>query len=98
MAGKDRKHEFEKWPLFKMFHVTVVPVTEEEKALMDEVEEYVSDKYFRHSFLKNQPEKALALTVYDVAFDYFKLKRNYNREQVRIKKLMEEIKKLRESL
>lgn len=99
MAGRDnKKRQFERWPLFKRFHVTVGAGTEEERALIEDVEEYVSDKFLRHSYFNNQPEKALVLTVYSIAMDYFKLKREYEREQVRIRRLMEKIKKIRESL
>ena len=98
MEGKGRKKsEFKKWPLFRKFNVTITPVTKEEEAILNDAEDYVSEIYIRNSFF-NDPTKALVVTAYNIAMDFIKLKRSYEREQVRIKKLMEEIKELRDSL
>ncbi len=96
MEKRGKESEFEKWTLAKKFRVSI-KFDEEDEQYIGAVEEYLMDVFGRNVFFTEE-RQALVATLYQVAMDYYRLKHRFEMEKVRIQRLTNEIKKLRENL
>lgn len=89
--------KFKRERLYRRFDVKIMPKDEEEKRLLDEVEEIINKYFIESSFFQQGDEKKVLVTsLYRLGLEYLKLKRNYTMQQIRIEKLLEELRSLYE--
>jgi len=91
-----KMERFQRDPLSKKFQIRFVPTNEEEKKLMDEVEEVVYKLYIDNSFFRDDETKILAKSLYTLGMEYVKLKHKYALEKARFERLLKELRSLHE--
>jgi len=87
---------FKREPLWKKLQIKVIPTNEEERKLMDEVEEVVYKHYIDNSFFQDEEIIKLAKSLYTLGMEYVKLQHKYVLEKARFERLLKELRSLHE--